>query len=95
MTLKKVIIGTTAPYSHATLTWGVKPSIAPLNGNTPTLTSTHTHWHWSHPMQAFTSQTSAPPHNHGAPQNPPGPGQCQLLPLACKPRRRRTGWSWG
>lgn len=36
-----------------------------------------------------------PPSTRGAPPKPPGPSRRQLLPLAYRPRRRQTGWSWG
>lgn len=72
MTLKEAIHGTAAPYSHATLTWGVKPSVVPLNGDPPTLTGIRTHWHWYKLTQAFTGKTNPPP-LAGLPQNPQVP----------------------
>lgn len=71
-----------------TLSCGEKALHLPLNRDTPALPGIHTPWHW-----CFQGPKQHPTH-----RSPPKPLACtlaKLLPLACRPRRRRTGWSWG
>lgn len=76
--------GTTAPYSHPQL-WGGSPVHGPKQG----YTSPARH---PHPLALVLSWAKPPPHPWGSPK---APGLHSLLPLACRPRRHRTGWSWG